>query len=351
MKKFVINGKFMADKMAGVVRHAREIVKALDNVLTQTFDVVLLLPRNARDIPELRNIKIKVLGRYTGQKWEQIDLKRYMKRHEDRICINLCNVAPLFISPGITVIHDVMYKVYPPPRVTLRNWLSRYWYIFQYWYVMRHENMILTSSEYSKNDIERCYPEAKGKVKVVPCAWQHVLSYEESEDWQGKYPFLKPNEYYFSLTTLLKNKNGKWILESARKNSGCIYAIAGKFRETEAMEIPSNVYMLGFVSDEDVCALIRNCKAFIFPSLYEGFGLPPLEALALGTEVISSNATSLPEVLGESVHYVSPTDANVDLDMLLEQPVEDRNKALRKYSWEKSAEILLEHMCTVWASR
>lgn len=347
MRKYVINGKFMADNMMGIVRYAREMTKALDNILEQNFDVTLLLPPNAKDIPAFNKIRVEFFGQHTGIKWEQIDLRKYIKQHQDRICINFCNVTPLFIKPGITVIHDIMYKVNPSHYTTLRNRLSRYWHIFQYWYVMRHEKMILTVSRYSKNDIERYFPKACGKVKVVPNAWQHVLSYQESTDWQERYPFLKEDEYYFSLATLSKSKNGKWIIELAKHNPERVYAIAGAYYETEKLEIPKNVYMLGFISDEDICALIRHCRAFIYPSLYEGFGLPPLEALALGAEVISSNAASLPEVLGKSVHYISPMDANVNIELLLKNSVENRELVLAKYSWEKSAKMLLEYMCMI----
>ena len=105
--------------------------------------------------------------------------------------------------------------------------------------------------------------------------------------------------------------------------------------------IPENVYMLGYITDEDACSLMKNCRAFIFPSLYEGFGLPPLEALALGADVIASNTTSLPEVLGRSVHYIDPNDYNVSLDKLLTETIDSPNEALSRFSWKKSSERLL----------
>ena len=102
--------------------------------------------------------------------------------------------------------------------------------------------------------------------------------------------------------------------------------------------------MLGFISDEDACALIKNCRTFIHPSLYEGFGIPPLEALALGVDVICSNSTAMPEVLGKSVHYINSLDWNVNLEELLMQPVEHRERVLERFSWKKSAEVLLNFM-------
>lgn len=339
-KKYVINGKFLADRMQGIVRYAREIIKALDKCLDGDIEVILIAPNDAKDIPKLEKIKVETIGKHTGMVWEQTDLRKYLKKNKDVTCINFCNICPLFVRPGITTIHDIMYKVNPKDYRSFRNKFSRAWHIFQYWYITRHEKTITTVSNFSKGEIEKNYPHAIGKVTVIPNGWQHVLKYKENTDWQKRYPFLKPKEYFFSLSTLSRNKNGKWIIENAKYNPDCVYAIAGKYYETDKFEISPNVYMLGFISDEDACALIKNCRAFIHPSLYEGFGIPPLEALALGAEVIASNVTSLPEVLCNSVYYINPLDWNINLDALLTQSVEFREQALKQFSWEKSAEML-----------
>ena len=342
MKKYVINGKFLADRMQGIVRYAREITKALDKCLADDIEVTLLVPADVNDIPDLKKIKVETIGKHTGMIWEQTNLRKYLKKHKDVACINFCNICPLFVQPGITTIHDVMYKVNPQDYRTFRNKISRYWHMFQYWYISRHEKAIITVSNFSKGEIERHYPRARGKITVIPNGWQHVLEYNESLDWQERYPFLKPKEYFFSLSTLSRNKNGKWIIENAKYNPDFVYAVAGKYYETDKFEIPGNVHMLGFISDEDACALIKNCKAFIHPAFYEGFGIPPLEALALGAEVIASNATALPEVLGESVHYIDPSEAKVDLQDILRSPETNSDNILKRFSYAKSAKMLEE---------
>ena len=343
MNQIIINGKFMESGMQGIVRYAREMLLALDELIDSSeLSFQLAVSQSAKNVPEYKNISVVQIGKRSGILWEQTDLRAYVNANKGALCLNLCNVCPLFTRPGITVVHDIMYTVNPSHYTTLRNRLSRIWHMFLYSYIVRHEKKILTVSLFSQKEIERCYPAAKGKISVIPCGWQHVLEYTESDDWQERFPFLKPSEFYFSLATLAKNKNGKWIMDAARRNPEAVFAIAGKHYETEYTQIPHNVHLLGFVSDEDACALIKNCKAFIFPSLYEGFGLPPLEALALGAEVISSNAASLPEVLGDSVHYIEPYDANVDIDALMDGETGDKNSALEKYSWKKSAKLLLD---------
>jgi len=336
MNTVIINGKFMADRMQGIVRYARELCDAIDKH-NGGIKWVLAIPYNANNIPKYNNITVLKIGTHKGILWEQVDLRKFVNKNKNAICLNFCNVTPFFIKSGITTIHDVMYRANPQDYTTFRNRLSRLWHCVQYYYISVHERVILTDSNYSKSQIEKYYPSAIGKIRVEKCGWQHINLYKENPEWEKDYPFLKTKEFYFSLSTLSRNKNGKWIVEVAKRNPDSIFAIAGKYYESDIIDIPKNVYMLGFVTDEDACSLIKNCKAFIHPALYEGFGLPPLEAMALGAEVISSNLTSLPEVLENSAHYVNPYDYNVDLDVLLEQPVEDSQNVLQNLSWEQSA--------------
>lgn len=341
MKHFVINGKFMADRMQGIVRYGRELIKALDCQLDDRIEVEIALPPNVYDAPVFSNIQSRVLPGFSGIAWEQITLARYLRKHPEYVCINLCNTAPLFIQPGVTAIHDIMYKTHPEFYTTTRNRISRLWHICQYAYILRHEIVVLTVSEFSRREIESNYPASTGKIAVVPDSWQHVLGYKENAGWRESYPDLVPDEFYFSMATLAKNKNGRWIIEVARKNPKSIFAIAGKHYETDNLDIPSNVKFLGFISDEDACSLIKNCKAFIFPSLYEGFGLPPLEACALGARVIVSSTSSLPEILKNTAFYVDPFDYDLDLDDLLSKHVVQPSENLSRFGWDKSAEKLL----------
>ncbi len=338
----IINGNFMSRQITGIERYAREITSALDDLLSDDDDVILILPATAKDVPQYKKIKVQQTQTKGGIIWEQMTLRSYLKKHKDTICLNLCNITPLFVQPGITAIHDIMYKANSQDYLTLRNRLSRYWHTFQYWYVTRHEKQIITVSKFSKSEIEKHYPNSKRKIVIIPNAWQHVLGYTENKNWQEKYPFLKDKQFFFSMATLSRNKNGKWIIEVAKRNPDCVFAMAGKNYETGYENVPSNIYLLGYVSDEDACALIKHCKAFLFPSLYEGFGLPPLEALGLGAEVISSNTTSLPEVLGDAVHYVDPLDYAVNLDEILKEITVGREETLSKFDWKKSATFLYD---------
>jgi glycosyltransferase involved in cell wall biosynthesis len=98
-----------------------------------------------------------------------------------------------------------------------------------------------------------------------------------------------------------------------------------------------NILLPGYLDDGKVKALMERCKAFILPSYYEGFGLTPLEALSCGAKIIVANAASLPEIYGKTAHYIDPFDTEVDLDKLLQEPVEDPDAILEKYSYDTSA--------------
>ena len=86
--------------------------------------------------------------------------------------------------------------------------------------------------------------------------------------------------------------------------------------------------------------MISESRAFIHPAIYEGFGIPPLEALSSGANLIVSTATCLPEIYEDAAHYIDPYDYDVDLEKLLSEPVEPASKVLDKYNWAREAEKL-----------
>ena len=139
-------------------------------------------------------------------------------------------------------------------------------------------------------------------------------------------------------------KNTKWVLKVAENNPDCLFVLAGaKSRGTSGdFKELKNVIYLGFVSDEQVKSLLKNCKAFIYPSIYDGFGIPPLEALSQGATVICSSAACLPEVYKNSVHYIDPYCADVDIESLLNEKIDSAESVLGRYSWKKSAKELYE---------
>jgi Glycosyltransferase len=100
--------------------------------------------------------------------------------------------------------------------------------------------------------------------------------------------------------------------------------------------------MTGYLTDGQVKSLLAKCRAFILPSYFEGFGLPPLEALSCGAKIIISNKTSLPEIYGNAAHYIDPDNPEINLDDLLKQKVSKADALLKKYTLENTARRLYE---------
>lgn len=341
MKTYVINGKFMADQMQGIVRYGRELLNSIDNINFSNIKIILAIPSNAKNVPQFNKIEIVNIGKFKGILWEQFDLAPFVKKH-NFILINLCNVCPFFLTPGITTIHDVTYKAFPKSYKSIRNKISRFWHCFQYSYIAHHEDVILTVSNFAKKEIEKYYPSSIGKIQIIGNGWQHTKDIKANNDWQMKYSFLEKNCYFFSLCTLADFKNITWIVEVAKRNPNEIFVIAGTKYDSNVKNLPTNVKLIGFVGDEDRTALMMNCKAFLFPSIYDSFGIPTLEALSNGAKVLSSNSACQEEILGKCAVYFDPYNYDVDLEKMLRCHVEEPNNALGKYSWDKSAKELIE---------
>ena len=126
------------------------------------------------------------------------------------------------------------------------------------------------------------------------------------------------------------------------------FAVAGSinrkvFSEGLGFELPPNMKLLGFVSDEEAKTLMRDCRAFLFPTFYEGFGIPPLEAISAGAkQVVVSDTQVMHEIFGDGVIYVDPSNYNIELSDFPEISETRISELLKKYSWKKSAETLLK---------
>ena len=342
MMEYVINGLFLTQRITGIQRYALGITKELDKIVGDKH-IKIIVPQsyNGGKI-KLENIDVVRYGKRSGLVWEQTDFHRYLLKNKVK-SINFCNVCPIGVYPGITVIHDLMFKKYLRDKSNVRIKLSHIWHTFIADYAIKHEKYIVTPSYFSRREIIKDYPIYATKIRVISNGWEHMKQILPSVDWNVRFPMLKSGNYYFSISTRSKQKNGKWVIEVAKKNPKYTFAIAGKEYEDEG-EIPANVHMLGYVKDEDICSLMMNSKAFVFPSFYEGFGIPPMEALAMGTDIIVSDIPVMHEVYGGSAYYIDPYDTDVCLEELIDGSVDSREIVLNKYSWEKSAKKMYELM-------
>ena len=255
-----------------------------------------------------------------------------------------CTIVPLLYPRGIAIVHDVMIAKIPELKEAIENPIARWLLLLNYRVAAKKANVLVTVSQFSKNDIAELYGVDPKRIHVIGNAWQHIESVVSDDSWKEKNPSLLPGQFFFSLSANRKQKNFKWIYEVAKRNPQNKFAIAGcqeEWQKQQEIDAP-NIIHLGYISDGVIRSLMENCKAFLFPSFYEGFGIPPMEALALGAKVVVARTSCLPEIYRDSAYYIDPYDYDVNLDELLSHPVAPAEEVLIRFGWDISAKQLDE---------
>lgn len=350
MGKIAINGRFVVRRFGGQERYSYQVVHGLDKLAKQgEFELIIPAYAETEKIPELNNIEIKKIGNIKGHLWEQTNYYMYLVKNK-KIGFNPCITCPI-AKPDITTLHDIGQLINAQSYKNLYGKLSRQWHKWMFYSSARHSKLIFTVSNYSKGEIVKHLGVEPDRIVVSGSGWQHFESITEDRTFFERHKELQPGKYFLSASSLTPQKNFKWVKLAAAYNPEEIFAIAGEkvnLTQDDKEKDPDNLIYLGYVSDGEMKALMHNCKAFIHPAKYEGFGLTPMEAMSVGAPIILSDATCLPEVYGKTVHYIDPNNAYVDLNSILNQAVESSQKTLDKYSWEKTSRIVYEAIKRVY---
>lgn len=342
-----INGDFLCRNLTGIERFAYETCSRLDEI-SKKDEITVYVPCNIKTNPEWQNIKIIHSNKSCSffPKWEHLDFSLFCKKTKT-IPLDFANVTPWF-NPGIVFVHDIYAKLYPQDFSGKKDKLIRLYMCMMYHHVAKKAKKIITVSNFSKKQLLENYKIKNKDIDVIYNGWEHFSKIHASDEIFKRFPTLKEKEFYFTLGSLQKRKNLKWIAEYAQKHKNQIFAVSGKAisgmvsDDIKILQTLQNVVLLGYVSDEEVKALMQKCKAFLFPSYYEGFGIPPLEALSEGAQIIISKSASLPELYMDCAHYIDSNSTDINLDDLLKQKVPPCQKLLEKYSYKKAAEDLLK---------
>lgn len=361
-RRLVVNGRFLAQRVTGVQRYARELVRALDATLAaraatgDPWPAEIHAPPGAGPFPGLRHLVVRTVGRRGGHAWEQVDLPRSAA---GAILLNLGNTGPLLHPRQLVCIHDAgIYTVPDSYSAAFRAWYRVLWAVLG-----RRALMVLTVSAFSAGELGRHAGIPASRLAVVPNAADHFADLPTATDALARFG-LTPGGYVFALGSRARAKNlaglaaamallpdPKPPLVTAGGRNGRIFADAGAL---------DGLRELGPVDDATLKALYQGALCLVFPSFYEGFGLPPLEAMIAGCPVVASRAASLPEVCGDAALYVDPHDpADIaagiarmvgDADLRADLVARGRRRAA-DFGWALSAARLLEVLDAVAGGR
>ncbi len=348
MKTIYINGKFLSQKITGVQRVARELVFRLDKLAAgqDQLSFVLLVPDDYDHSFVLSFIKTEIIHGNGGYAWEQIKLPRYLKKKKDYFLLSLCNISPLALKrKNLVTMHDLAVVIHP--EFFSKKFVLIYRYIFKK--QAKFSPLIFTDSLASKNGIVSYYKADEKKVRIIwPASFDIDAPVAQTKGLENALD----GRACFSVGSASPNKNIKYVIACARKNPQYTFLLSGgkskAFAKNEGVdEMPENVHYLGYLSDDELRYVYSKCEFFLFPSIYEGFGLPPLEAATYGCKkIIVSDIPTMHEVFGDDVNYVNPLDYEnvVNLDAVREY---DYTNLRSKFSWDDSAKKLLDCLIEV----
>lgn len=349
MKKIYINGRFLTQNITGVQRYAIEIIKALDkylsdNNLSNKYKFEIICPKNIKQKLNLKNIEIKKIGSLKGHLWEQIELPLYVK---NKFLFNFCNCAPLVKKNQMVTIHDT--AVCDVPNAYSKSF--RIWYKFMYKVLTSRLKKIFTVSEFSKKRLNKYFDIPLELVEVTYNGIDHMKNIKPDEKIFSKFDIEK-NNYVLAVSSLNPSKNFKLILETAKILPEINFVIAGGtnsnvFKE-QGFEITSNVKFIGYVNDEELVALYKYASCFVYPSIYEGFGIPPLEAMYFNCPVIVSDIVVFHEIIGNHALYCDINDEDILAKQIKKINVleTENNKkyVLEKFNWQIAAKKILNNI-------
>jgi len=302
--------------------------------------------------------QVRVLRAPVPRLWTPVVLPRAARADGVEV-LHVQYIAPACRRPVVvTTVHDVTFRLHPE-WFTVKDRLLLDWGMRR---SLRTVGAVLAVSEWTRRDLLRVYGLAADRVCVTPNALPPTFALPEPSEVgavRGKYGLEEP--YVLFVGVLQPRKNlprmiGGFLAAKRRHGLPHAFVIAGKegwkcgpiFEALKATEAGDDVRLIGYVPDEDLPGLFAGADVFLFATLYEGFGIPVLEAFASGTAVITSNTSALPEVAGEAAVLVDPCNESEIAEAvgrvltdegLRRHLVEAGGERLKAFSWERTAEL------------
>jgi glycosyltransferase involved in cell wall biosynthesis len=289
-----VNGRFRCHKITGVQRYAHEITTRLGQ------NAVVVQPDGT-------------LTGWRGHLWEQTTL---LLRSRRGVLWSPCSIGPLLAKNHVVTFHD-LFAVDSP------EWYSR---AYAVWYravmpiLAKAASHIIAVSEYTKGRLVERFGVSPSRISVIHNGVDNKLFRSLDSNCADTVQAVLPSRsYLLCVGSLEPRKNlcrlmAAWASVLSEIPEAIWLVVTGSgdrvFRAARVSIIPSRVYFTGYVPDSQLCRLYAGSLGFIYPSLGEGFGFPPLEAMASGAPVITSSVTALPEVCSSAALYVNPYDVS-----------------------------------------
>jgi glycosyltransferase involved in cell wall biosynthesis len=361
------NGKFIAQPVTGVQRFANELIREVDRQLARgdwqaQIPMELVVPAGHRDrAPVLSHIRVREVAGRNLHLWEQICLPRATP---GAMVVNLSGSAPLLKRGQVCTFHDA--ALFDIPQA-YSGAFGR-WYRFLFRVQSRISSRVLTVSDFSRARLSHHLGLPENRFGVVHNAATHFAAIPSNDSVLKQFQ-LDPGAYFLAVGSDNPSKNFGALLEAFRDlplpqarlvvvggGNRAVFATLGKGHP----EIDRRIVRTGRLDDPSLKSLYRHALAFVFPSLYEGFGIPPLEAMSCDCPVLAASAASIPEVCGDAAGYFEPGSPMSIRDALARAYNEPHwLEALRikgparvkLFSWEASAERLLTELAELGVVR
>lgn len=362
-----INGRSLFRQLTGVQHYAHELTSELCSMESDDVHVSVFSGREGRKhaspLP-LSTSSLPADGPVRGLIWEQALLRRMAKKAGVDVLFSPANVAPLAPpAPGVVTVHDLAFMLYP--QFFSRSFALYYRNIIPR--IVRESAAIITDSESTRADLVRLLDADPDKVVVVPLgasrSFRQRLAKSRLEAVRERYQL--PDKFFLSLSSLEPRKNLDRLINAYRvmpddvvAETGLVIVGSGNrvFAEPDiaagiAKVRRGRVMALGYVPAEDLPAIYRLSTALVFPSLYEGYGLPVIEAMAASTPVITSNRSSLPEVAGNAAVLIDPESIEelaAAMELLATDSgtrnllIERGKKRASSFTWNRTAKAVMK---------
>ena len=302
--KIGLNGRFLAARGTGVQRFAREVSRRL----AERVELTVFVPANVGqvDLPPAAVVR----GRLSGIAWEQFELPRAAARSGVEALLHLANSCPRFGGPHVQVLHDLTPLTHPQ----LFRWPYRMWTRWAHVAPARRAAAVIAVSEHWAREISRIIGVPAERIHVVhqgvaplvaPASQQQVAAVREA--------FALPDRYFLAVGVndprkgfdFVAEAHAAWCAQGSSAEPVALVGVGGRYASVHSETGPRNgLIVLPHVTDEDLRGLYTGAVALLFPSADEGFGRPPLEAMACGTRVLAAPYAAAPEILGGAADLV-----------------------------------------------